>query len=330
MKKIVSLILTAIFACGALISCGNTGSTSFEPTVEDKKVVMNIDEYEVQYQEFRYYALNNKRDSFSDAEVLSEEQLAELKVLIEENAKYTAAIELLAEKYGAELTKDDTDQLEARVADFRAVQCQNQDDVYLMALEEQFMTDYLFRKLLQSDIIAYNTIEKMRQNGEIKTDDATIDALFESDDLLCIKDIYIMYSDESLKDYARERAQKALSDLEGGMSFAEAMRKYSIYTDSVMPTDHGYYTTEYEMPEYIWNAASSLAEGEYSVIIEEPLGFHIVMRCEKDAEYMEEIREDITERYASAMYTKALYELIDSLTVEYTEYGTSIDLNAMS
>ncbi len=330
MKKIISLILTAVFTCATLISCGSLGTKQFEPTAEDKKVVMNVGGYEVQYQEYRYYALNNKRDSFPDTDVLAEQQLTELKELIEENAKYTAAISLLANKYGAELTKDDTDQVEALIAEFRAIQCQNSDEVYLMALEEQFLTDYLFRKLQQDNNLAYRTIEKMREGGAIKTDDATVDALFASDDLLCIKDIYIAYSDESLKDYARGRAEKALADLAGGMDFAEAMRQYSLYNDSVMPADHGYYTTEYEMPEYIWNAACALAEGEYSVIIEEPMGFHIVMRCEKDMEYMEEIREDITERYASAMYTKALYELIDSLTVEYTKDGSAIDLNAMS
>ena len=330
MKKIISLILTAMLSCGTLISCGPANSTSFEPTAEDKKIVMNVGEYEVQYQEYRYYALNNKRDSFSETDVLSEEQLAELTELIEENAKYTAAISLMADQYGAELTKDDADQVEALIAEFRAVQCQNNDEVYLMALEEQFLTDYLFRKLQQDSNLAYRTIEKMRECGAIKTDDATIDALFASDELLCIKDIYISYSDDSLKDYAKGQAEKALADLAGGLDFAEAMRKYSLYSESAMPAEHGYYTTEYEMPEYIWSAASQLAEGEYSVIIEEPMGFHIVMRCAKDAEYMEEIRDDITERYASAMYTKALYELIDSLTVEYTTYGASVDLNAMS
>ncbi len=330
MKKILSLILAGVLACSALVSCGSAYSSSFEPSAEDKKIVMNVGEYEVQYQEYRYYALNNKRDSFPDTEVLTEQQLAELKALIEENAKYTAAISLMADKYGAELTKDDIDQVEALIAEFRAVQCQNSDEVYLIALEEQFLTDYLFRKFQQDNNLAYRTIEKMRESGAIKTDDATIDELFASDELLCIKDIYIMYSDETLKDYARGRAEKALADLAGGMDFATAMREYSIYTDGVMPADHGYYTTEYEMPEYIWNAACALAEGEYSVIIEEPSGFHIVMRCEKDFEYMEEMRADITERYASAMYTKALYELIDSLTVEYTKHGEAIDINAMS
>lgn len=327
-KKLFALLIVAV-ACISLASC-NDSSIRFEPTVEDKKVVMRVGGKDVQYQEYRYYVLNNKRDSFEDVETLSEEQVQEITSLTEENASYSKAIEIMAEKYGATLSNDDVASIEVIIAEYRATHCQNDDATYKMALEEQFMTDYLFRKLQQNNTLAYRTIEKMQEIGAIKTDDATIDALMASDELLCIKEIYVNYNTEETKVYAKNHAENALESLNGGMSFADAMRRYSSYSEATMSPEHGYYTTEYEMPEYIWNAAISLAEGEHSVVIESDLGYHIVMRCAKDTAHMEEIREDIAARYSSAMYTKELYETMASLAVEYTDYGKTIDINAMS
>lgn len=327
-KKLLVLLMAAVI-CVSSASCKN-GGVSFEPTVEDKKVVMRVGGKDVQYQEYRYYVLNNKRDSFEDTSTLSDEQIKEITALTEENARYSKAIEIMAEKYGAELSKDDVASIEALIAEYRATQCQNDDTAYKVALEEQFLTDYLFRALQQNNTLAYRTIEKMQETGAIKTDDATIDALMASDELLCIKEIYVNYNGEETKDYAKKHAENALESLKGGMSFADAMRRYSSYSEGTMSPEHGYYTTEYEMPEYIWSAAISLAEGEYSVVIESDFGYHIVMRCAKDAEYMEENRDDIAARYSSAMYTKELYETMSSLTVEYTDYGKTIDINAMS
>ena len=328
-RKIIAAALVALIALFAT-SCGGASSSDFTPSAEDKKVVMTVGERDVQYQEFRYYLLNNKRDSFGEDAELTSEQTDELRSLTEDNARYTKAIEIMADKYGAELSDEDLSAIEAYIADFRATQCQNNDDTYRMALEAQYMTDWLFRMLQKNNSLAYNTIEKMRDSGAIKTDDATIDALLYGDELLCIKEIYIGYNTEENKTIALSRAEKALEKLLDGEDFAKVMRDYSDYNASSMSPEHGYYTTEYEMPEYIWSAAASIAEGEHSAIIESAYGYHIVMRCEKDAAYMEENREDITDRYVSAMYAKELYATMDTLTVEYTDYGESLDLTEIS
>ncbi len=326
--KIISAFLAVLFIF-SFASCGNT-SSDFTPSEADRRVVMTVGGKDVQYQEFRYYLLNNKRDSFGDGAELTEEQVRELSALVEDNARYTKAIEIMADKHGAALTKDDESAVNAYIAEYRATECYNNDDTYRMALEAQYMTDWLFRMFTKNNTLAYRTIEAMKESGAIKTDEATVDALLSGDELLCIKEIYIGYNTEETKSIALSRAEKALEALLDGEDFAEVMRDYSDYNASQMPPEHGYYTTEFEMPEYVWDAATDIVEGEHSAIIESPYGYHIVMRAEKDAAYMEEIREDITERYASAMYTKALYETIDTLEVEYTDYGKSLDIASIS
>lgn len=327
-RRLFAAILTAVIGICA-VSCG-AGSSDFTPSAADKRVVMTVGGKDVQYQEFRYYFLNNKRDSFGEGAELTEEQVETLRELTEDNARYSKAIELMAEKYSTELSDDDLSAVEAYIAEYRATECYNNDDTYRMALEAQYMTDWLFRMLQKNNTLAYRTIERMRESDAIKTDDTTIDALLSSDDLLCIKEIYIGYNTEETKDIARSRAEKALEALTNGEDFAEVMRDYSDYNEASMSPERGYYATEYEMPEYIWGAATAIAEGEYSSIIESPYGYHIVMRAEKDNAYMESIRDDIRERYVSAMYTKELYAAMDTLEVKYTSYGETLDLSKMS
>ncbi len=317
MKSKITASLLSILLCLTLASCG-------------EKNVMTIGSTEIGYDEYRYYLLNNKRDSFNSAESLTEEQIEELKSLTEENAKYSAAIEALAEKYGAELTDEDNAQVEAYIAAYKAEECYNNEESYESSLEMYYMTDELFKELQKDTLLVYRTMDKMVEVCAIVADDTAIDSLMASDELLCIKEIYLSYPSEETKEYVHNRAVEAHTAIMNGGDFTEIMRKYSSYNESEMSPEHGYYTTEYEMPEYIWQTAASLADGEVSEIIESPYGYHIVMRCEKDAEYMEEIREDITERYISAMYTKALYETIDSLEVEYTSYGKRLKIETIS
>ena len=294
------------------------------------KVIMTVGGEEVEYQEYRYYLLNNKRDSFDGVKDFSEDQISELKSLVEENAKRTKAIDAMAKKYNAVLSKEDIAQVEAYIAAYIAEECYNDKATYRAALESYYMTEDIFRDLQQDTTLAYRTMENMVSSGAIKTDDASIDALFKSDELLCIKEIYFDYPNEETKDFVSNRAKEALERIDSGEDFSAIMREYSSYNPASMPPEYGYYTTEYEMPEYIWNTAISLNEGEYSDIIESAYGYHIVMRCEKDTAYMEEIREDIVERYISAMYTRELYAVMNLLVVEYTDYGKKLDILEIS
>lgn len=317
MKTKILVSMLALSLCVTLASCG-------------EKHIMTIGSTEIGYDEYRYYLLNNKRDSFNSAETLTEEQIEELKSLTEENAKYSAAIEALAEKYGAELTDEDNAQVEAYIAAYKAEECYNNEESYESSLESYYMTEELFKELQKDTLLVYRTMDKMVEAGAIVADDAVIDSLIVSDELLCIKEIYLSYPSEETKEYVHNRAVEAYTAIMNGGDFTEIMRKYSSYNEAEMSPEHGYYTTEYEMPEYIWQAAVTLADGEVSEIIESPYGYHIVMRCEKDTAYMEEIREDITDRYISAMYTKALYETIESLEVEYTSYGNRLKIETIS
>ncbi len=321
-------IISAVLALSTMVTAASCGSSDspFAPTAQDKKVVMKVGGEGVEYQEYRYYFLNNKRDNYPDVETLTSEELAELKALTEENAKTHAALLILAREYKADLTKEQKESIDEYVDDYRTGNFAD-DEAYKLALEAQYMTDYLFREFSSEKMLSENIIAKMKETGKIPTDEASIDAALADEELICIKEIYIASQTEETREYSRDEAETVLEKLTNGEKFEDLMKEHSDYNEASLPPEHGYYTTEYDALEEIWETAIGLAVGEYSRVIESDYGFHIVLRCEKDAEYMEENREELFELWAEKVFWQEYEALIDRLTVEYTSYGKALDLS---
>lgn len=305
-------------------SCGSDSPAGFAPTAEDKRVVMKINDREVQYQEFRYYFLNNKRDSYDDTSTLTDEAISNLIKLTEANAKKHAALVIMADEYDAQLTKDQKKKVNEYVDNYRTGNFSD-NEAYRLALESQYMTDNLFRELSGETMLAENVIEKMKENGKIATDEESVNKSLSDDRLICIKEIFVSYDSEADKEQAAREAEEAHAKLMNGEKFEELMPKYSDYNTQSLPPEHGYYTTEHDAIEEVWEIAINLAIGEYSRVVESPYGFHIILRCEKDEEYMMENKKEIFEIFARELFWEEFYALMDSLTVEYTEYGKSLD-----
>ncbi len=323
-KTVISafLLLSIIFI---LTSCAASNSP-LAPTAQDKKVVMEINKEKVEYQEYRYYFLNNKRDKYTDAETLTAEEIAELKALTESNAKRHAALLILAHEYGAEPTEEQQGIINNYVDDYRTGNFTD-DEAYKLALEAQYLTDSLFREFSAENILSENIIAKMKESGKIPTDEASMDAALADENLICIKEIYIAYQTAEMKYYAKTEAETVLEKLSNGENFEDLMREHSDYSFIDLPPEHGYYTTEYDALPEIWETAIGLAIGEHSHIVETEYGFHIVLRCEKDTEYMKENREELYEVCAEKIFWQEFEELQNSLTVEYTSYGKKLDLS---
>lgn len=326
-KRTVCAVLCAVTALGA-VSCGSQNN-KFASTKAEREVVMTVGGREVQYQEFRYYFLNNKRDSYGTDAALTAEQVAETLKMTEENVRTRYALLLLAEKYGTGVTEVDIKEANAYVDGYRTGSFESDED-YLVALSHNFLTDELFRSLQSETTLAYTVLAKMKESGDIKTDRETMDAAFASDSILCLKEVYIDRNKYESEDAARERAEEALTKLMDGAEFVEVMQTYSDYDGASLSPEHGYYTMKYDALDVVWETAEKLAEGEHSYVIESEYGYHIVLRAPKDYEYMNEIRESIVENYSYAKFGEIFYPFMESLEIEYTEYGSGLDLTAIS
>ena len=325
MKKIITAAL--IFGlCIGLTACRESSSVDFTPTENDKKIVMRVGGSEVEYQEFRYYYLNNKADIIGEGVAPTEEQTERILALTEENARNRHGLLLFAKKYGVAVTKDDKKAAEGYVKQYRNEYFSSDED-YLLALNSKYMTHDLFKALQSESALAYRVLEKMMEAGGIATDDADIDAAFKSDDIICLKEIFVKYDSAEERTKANERAEEALSRLMDGEAFEALMTEYSDYSASSMPPEHGYYTMKYDALDVIWENAVTLAEGEHSYVIESEYGFHIIMRCEKNYDYMNENRTEIYENYSYAKFYEKFYPFAETLEIEYTDFGRTLTLD---
>ncbi len=325
MKKILTAAVT-LGLCLCFASCAESGSVNFSPTENDKKIVMSVGESEVEYQEFRYYFLNNKRDMIGEGATSTDEQTEKILTLTENNVRSRHGLLLFAKEYGVSVTKDDKKAAEDYAKEYRTENFSS-DEEYLLALEANYMTNDLFIKLQSESGLAYKVLEGMMENGEIATDDADIDAAFMSDEIVCLKEIFVKYDSASEKAEANRRAEEALSRLMNGEEFEALMGEYSDYSASSLPPEHGYYTMKYDVLDVIWENAVKLAEGEHSYVIESEYGFHIIKRYPKDYDYMEKKRTEIYENYTYSKFYEKFYPFAEALTVEYTEFGKALSLD---
>lgn len=327
MKKafISALLLSAVLI--SAVSCG-TVKNPLRPTAEDKKIVMRVGGEDVEYQEFRYFFLNNKRDSFGANAVLSDEELNEVISLTEENSCQRHALVKMADKYGAKLTGDAKKAADEYVKE--SIAGFGSDEAYLIALDEQYLTDYLFREMTKEAGLPYLVLDKMKESGAIIEDGEDFDSVLAGDEIICIKEIYLTYTSEETKEIVRKRAEEALGKLMAGAAFEDMMREYSDYNEAELPPEHGYYTMKFDALDAVYDAAVGLAVGEHSYVVESEYGFHIIKRCEKDPEYMETIRDEIYENYTYAKFSEEFESIVDSMDVVYTEYGAGLDFAAIS
>lgn len=319
-KKTAALVLSAAIALSAA-GCGERNP--LKSSSEDKKIVMNVGTEKVRYEEYRYFWMNNKRDLYGEDAVLTDEQIQDIKQLVETNITDRHVLRLLADEYGIELTADDKKRTDAYVDSFRD-DC-GSDEAYKEQLLGQYLNEPLFKELTQDTTIAYALLDEMGEKGGIDVSEEAYQSALMTDEVLCIKEIYITYPDETLKDWAENRAEEVLAKLRAGGSFEELMSEYSNYNGEDLPPEHGYYTMEYDALEEIWDTAKNLREGECSGIVETAFGYHIVMRAPKDKNYMETLHDELYEIFRQSRFYKKFYEFRAGIQVEYTSFGKNLD-----
>ncbi|MGN1127387.1 MAG: peptidylprolyl isomerase [Candidatus Flemingiibacterium sp.] len=329
MNKNKIRMIAAPLIVGAMLMTAGCGEVNpLKSSAADKKTVMTVGGEKVAYQEYRYFWMNNKRDLYGADAELTPEQTEKIKQLVETNVTDRHALRLLAAEYGVELTDEDRMRADAYVDSFRT-DC-GDDDTYKEMLIEQYLNEPLFIELTSDTTIAYALLDEMGAQGGIDVSDKAYEEALKSDEVLCIKEIYINYPSAEYKDWALNRANEALGKLKAGESFESLMAEYSNYNPDDLPPEHGYYTMEYDAIEEVWNAAKSLKEGEYSGIVETAFGYHIVMRAPKDYSYMDTIRDELYEIFRQSRFYEKFYEYRAGIEVDYTSYGEKLDLSEIS
>lgn len=320
-QKSFSLLLSLTLLC-SLTGCKNTDLSSTE---EESTPVMVIAGYDVPYELYRYVAMNYRAqyesglDEAEAAALWLGEDGAALLAELEENTSETlrnlyATISLAAEY---NLTPDSAliSETVATRMDEIYESYDNDNSAYLADLEPYYMNDSVYRFLTQNDVLTEELFYAMLNNGDIISDEDTLNDMIHSDAFIRVKQILISADNGNTPEENRATAEGFYEQLQNGADFDALVAEFSqdLYQ---WGNDNGYYITSGVRYEAFEEAAFALEVGEYSGVIETDAGFSILKRYEKEESYLKNHFDDLCQEYFDSAYNALLQEHVKTITVE--------------
>lgn len=297
---------------------------------------MTIDGFEVPYELLRYALLNTK-DDIDGRKDSFWETVADKDALVDKI--FSDAIDTLKNRYAViSLAKDygismDDQLIKDKITNAVSI-TRNQyesDKAYVAALEKEHMNHSVYSFLVGLEYCNEELYYAMVNKGDITNDTKEIKAIVESDEFIRIKQVLIKFDSDGdgKEDGSREekyaRACNILQLAKSGTNFEDLIEEYG-QDMSMFNNPDGYYMTRGSDYIEFENAAFSLEIGEISEIVETPVGYSIIKRYQKEADYIEDNLQKLSYYYASCQFSLALEAKLAKLDVKTTDAYNDIDL----
>lgn len=312
-------------------ACGNDKDI-LESSKEDKTVVMNVAGYDVPLELYRYVALNYKQDyeSGKNSDIWLGDAgtalMQELNADVEETIVTLYATLAMCGEYG--ISAEDsyiTDSLEITM-DAVYEEYEYDYKAYADTIAQHNMNDSVYRFILRNELLADELLNAMIERGEIPNDDASIQAVFDSDEFIRVKQILISTEEDMLfsagdrmsEEDALAVAEDLLAQAKGGADFDELVQKKGQDLFMFNNSD-GYYFARGYLDQAFEDAAFALENGEISDVVKTSAGYSIIRRYEKDPAYITKHFDDLREDYIGGLYNLAVEAFAEGLTVTPTD-----------
>ncbi len=326
MKRILKVISIALLICTLL---GFASCSGAELPPEDDRTVATVNgKHSVTYDLYKYFYLNyasayDKKDFEGDKRLETE---AEIRTLCEGALKNVFAVVDLAMEYG--ITVNDTsvkDSVKLKVDE--AVEQFGGKAEYASALEAFYMTDSVFRFMMAVDACEDELYVTLTTGlGVIDNSDETVMKAIKGDEFIRIVQVLVAHDNGFSDTKNKETAEKVLRLAKEGEDFDKLIANYS--NDYSMTRD-GYYFTYGYMLDEIEEAAFELKVNEISQIIKTENGYHIIMRLEKDDNFLATNYASLKAQYESCKFYALIDERAEELTVALNETADEIDHNLL-
>lgn len=318
-NKILAFILALVMMAAVLVSCG-----------KNEKTVMSLGGFDVPYHVYRYIVVNSRRDVETQCgeDVWSTDNADEAKTLLEENVKDALLNLYTVCSLGEDFSISWSDEVVSAQADLQyqsAVGEYENEREFKKALEEMAMTEDTFRFILSNSILNNEAYAAMIASDKKYTDKEHLQSVFDGDEFIRVKQILVGDAFSSKDEAKLEKAQDIKAKLDAGEDFDTLCREFN--NDLYMfENDDGYYimrgTRNFEFEE----AAFALAVGEVSNIVETDVGYSIIKRYEKDAEYITENFDELSAEYYESVYSIMYEERYEKLAGELKELPDAYDV----
>ncbi len=336
MKKAFCRIISFVLALSALVfplaSCSKYNFP--ESTEEDTETVLIIGDYEVPFEQYRYFFMNFKAeyDGGSDSywRSLGAKEKSKMFYVIDDlvraallrcYATFSLALDHgIDYKSGAvqkEVVESINDSIEKDFGGF---------DAYLDAIAAAHMTHSVYRFAMSELEVEERLFEAMKEDGSIKSDADTVRAAVESGEFCRAKQVLIMNDEGEKPEDNRKEAENVLLLAQLGQDFDKLVADYG--EDPEMITNpEGYYFVRGELIEEFENAAFALKIGELSDIISSPLGYHIILRLEPDEDYINENISTLGDTYAAGKFRQAVDDRGEDMEITATDFWRTLTID---
>ncbi len=314
-NRIIAIMLALVISLASLASCD--GATSpIESSEDDLRTVMTVDTYEVPYELFRYFFMNFKKQFESTDDSIwtgadSKDKKAELDASVVGAIRGVYAVLSLCSEYG--IGKDDAKIKEGvQTAIDETVDSYGGEKAYVKALGENYMTDSVYRFLMAVDLCETELYNTMLDVGVIDDSDEAALANINGPDF--IRTIQILIKNDAGDDIEENRktAEELLERIKKGEDMDTLIGRYS---EDLSMTPDGYYSTHLELIEEYEEAAYKLELGEVSEVVETYVGFHIIKRLSKEADYIEKNFNALKTQYLTSAFYRQIEDEKDKLNV---------------
>ena len=304
--RLISVILSLLLCAFPLVSCGKDDT-------ENRTV--KLGGYELPDGIFRYIVINSRRDieAVYGEKVWESEAKDRVFSELEDTVLSYAANFLTVYSLGADygISPDDKELVyKAEDAKNDIIDELGGEEEFLSGLEAEGLDESSFRELTVNDGMIDLIYAKLIASDKKNTDEAYLRTLFEGDEFIRVKQILV--GNENAGEEARARADGILDRIEAGEDFDEVSKEYN--NDLFMfGNDDGYYIMRGTRDKAFEDAAFALGIGEVSEVVKTDVGYSIIKRFEKDADYIDAHFESLTEEYHEALYTEAYEAKFDEI-----------------
>ena len=328
----VGRVVQMAVALGLAVLFLLTGCSSIRPIAaskQDLRVVATCDGYDVCYDELRYITMayrDEYRARYGERVFEDAGYVEKFRQDVEYALTANYAILSMCRELNLDLEDDAVTQ---------AVQEKNEDAVdqlggfraYKDFLKQTYLTDHFLRFTLRTDQGETEIIHALMDVGVILKDEKDFIA-YALDGNFCATYHVFIGNDEG-DNIEENRANAALvrDKLLGGETIQKMMG--SKYNEDTSLVSTPYYFTYGEYDEAYEQAAFGLEIGGISEVVETEDGFYVIVRQPLDEQYLVRNVTSLMQRYQYAEVERMLTDLRKDMTIEWNEYGASLDLLTM-
>ncbi len=339
MKRTLSLFLTLLFAflfCGcqdAPLTGEKLGGIRSDGKEIYPEVFLHFDGQSVSFDEFRYYYLNYKNMYLeSDEDYFSQDGAQEdLKDEVLQCLLDQWAVRFLAKEHKVSLNREEKEAVEASINE--AIAQFGSEDAFLSDLHASFMSKQYYQSMMEYSSLYYKLFNTLFEDGgkEAYTDKEFYE--FYQDHYLAIQQIFLPFGEGETKDSCQNTlalADSIRKQAENGKDFWSLVETFG-KDDNMLKYPDGYYITEGQAEQVLYESAKKLKTGEISQPVVGQTGVYLMRRVEMKQARMDENRDialfgyrDALDEWHPGEYDRVFRELYrkraEQIKVEYSQF----------